>query len=60
MSEKENIPTINFIPMGAITYCGVEVVKASLDLTGKYPNTNKGRIGFSRQVYNGPQGAKFV
>ena len=25
---------------------GVEVVKASLDLTGKYPNTNKGRIGF--------------
>ena len=24
----------------------VEVVKASLDLTGKYPNTNKGRIGF--------------
>ena len=25
---------------------GVEVVKASLDLTGKYPNTKKGRIGF--------------
>ena len=25
---------------------GVEVVKASLDLTGKYPNTNKGKIGF--------------
>ena len=24
----------------------IEVVKASLDLTGKYPNTNKGRIGF--------------
>ena len=24
----------------------VEVVKASLDLTGKYPNTDKGRIGF--------------
>ena len=24
----------------------VEVVKASLDLTGKYPNTNKRRIGF--------------
>lgn len=24
----------------------VEVVKANLDLTGKYPNTNKGRIGF--------------
>ena len=40
MSEKENIPTMDF--------------------TGKYPNTNKGRIGFSRQVYNEPQGAKFV
>ena len=25
---------------------GVELVKASLDLTGKYPNTNKGIIGF--------------
>ena len=24
----------------------VEVVKASLDLTGKYPNTNRERIGF--------------
>ena len=24
----------------------VQVVKARLDLTGKYPNINKGRIGF--------------
>ena len=29
---------------------GVEAVKGSLDLTGKYPNTNKGRIGFFVQM----------
>ena len=30
----------------SVTLKGVEVVKTSLDLTGKYPNTNKRRIGF--------------
>ena len=33
---------------GEIKTCAwwVEVVKASLDLTERYPNSNKGRIGF--------------
>ena len=39
--------TYNF-SKAILFYCnlvvGVEVVKASLDLTGKYPNSNKGRI----------------
>ena len=30
----------------ATHYTRVEVVKESLDLRGKYPNANKGRIGF--------------
>ena len=39
-SKKENDGFCN------IVYKEVEVVKANPDLTEKYPNTNKGKIGF--------------
>ena len=33
---------------------GVVVVKVSLYLTGKYPNTNKGRVGFFDECKKDP------
>ena len=41
---QSSLSMVNTLNKG-FKYGRVEAVKASLDLTGKYPNTNKGRMG---------------